>query len=84
MASDKWTIEDPIPKSETYEWQIPNEGQQDVEQTIPPGDLLIKPRDVDSVPTLSPKRSGIQHGADDWNFTNEPDSDWYIFGFVED
>lgn len=82
--ADRWTVEDPIEKSERYEWRLPNNEDQHGEQTTAPGDLLIKPGDLELVPTLSPKRSGVQFGADAWNFTSVPDSSWYVLGSISD
>ena len=84
MSNDKWTVEDPLEKDDKYEWTFPSDRDQHGEQTTAPGDLIVKPKDLDLVPTLSPKRSGIQHGADDWNYTDIPNQNWYIYGFVED
>ena len=84
MANDRWTPVEGPSKSDKYEWRLPSNEDQHVEQTVDPGDLLIKPEDIDLQPTLSPERSGIQHGQDDWDFQNVPDSNWYIFGFVGD
>ena len=82
--ANRWTVEDPINKLEQYEWRVPNNEDQHGEQTTAPGDLLIKPSQLELVPTNSPKRSGVQHGADDWNFTSVPDTNWYVFGMIED
>lgn len=82
--ADRWTVEDPIEKSERYEWRLPNNEDQHGEQTTAPGDLLIKPGDLELVPTLSPKRSGVQFGADAWNFTSVPDTNWYVLGSISD
>ena len=45
---------------------------------------MIRPEDISLKPTLSPKQSGIQHGADDWSYTNVPDMNWYVYGQIED
>lgn len=82
--ADEWTPVDGPDKGDRYNWRIPSNEDQHIEQTVAPGDLMIRPEDIALNPTLSPERSGIQHGADDWNFENEPDSTWYVFGFVED
>lgn len=79
-----WNIEDPIDKSDKYEWRLPNNEDQHIEQTVAPGDLMIKPEDVDLIVTLAPKKSGIQHGQVDWSYDNILDSSWYIYGFVEE
>jgi hypothetical protein len=82
MAND-WTIEANKPeKSEDYEWRLPANDQEHVEQTVAPGDLLIKPEDISLKPTNSPKQSGIQHGLDDWTVESGIDSSWYILGEV--
>jgi hypothetical protein len=82
--ADRWTIEDGPAKTDKYEWRLPNNEEQHMEQTVAPGDLMIKPKDMTLVPTKSPTRSGIQHGLDDWNFTSVPDTDWYIRGTITD
>ena len=82
--ADSWTKEDGPSKLDPYEWRLPNNENQHGEQTTAPGDLLIKPKDLALVPTKSPKRSGVQHGADDWNFTNIPDTSWYTFGLIDE
>ena len=82
--ANRWTVEGPLDKTEQYEWRLPANDQEHVEQTTAPGDLLIKPKDISLKPTASPKRSGVQHGADDWNFTSIPDTNWYILGSIED
>lgn len=84
MANDRWTPVDGAPKDDKYEWRSPTGTTEHEEQTTAPGDLRIKPKDLSLKPTNSPKRSGIQWGADAWNFTNAPDPDWYVFGSVEE
>jgi hypothetical protein len=79
-----WTRFEGPAKVDKYEWRLPENKDEHVEQTVAPGDLLIKPEALALKPTKSPKRSGIQHGADDWNFTNVPDTSWYAFGMIED
>ncbi len=79
-----WTPVDGPAKDDQYEWRLPNNDQQHVEQTVAPGDLLIKPKDITLKPTLSPERSGVQHGADDWSFDNSPDPNWYVQGFIQE
>ena len=78
MASDRWTTEEGPAKTDQYEWRLPNNEDQHGEQTVAPGDLMIKPKDLALVPTNAPTRSGVQHGQHDWNFTNAPDSNWYV------
>ena len=78
-----WTKVPGPSKTDAYEWRSPKNEDQHSEQTTAPGDLMIKPKDLALKPTNSPKRSGIQHGADDWNYTNVPDNNWYVYGFVE-
>jgi hypothetical protein len=74
-----WSDVEGPSKTDTYEWRLPNNGDQHGEQTAAPGDLLIKPSKLELVPTNSPKRSGVQHGQDDWTFeSNEPSSSWYL------
>ena len=84
MASDRWTPVDGPDKGDEYNWHLPNNDQQHVEQTVGPGDLMIKPEDISLKPTLSPERSGIQWGQDAWTFDNAPDPNWYVFGMIED
>lgn len=78
--ADDWTVENGPAKTDPYEWRAPNNEDQHGEQTTSPGDLTFKPKDLGLLPTNSPKRSGIQHGADDWNYTTTPDTNWYIQG----
>ncbi len=84
MASNKWTPVDGAPKGDEYNWKSPSGNTQHEEQTVAPGDLMIKPEDLSLKPTLSPEQSGIQWGQDAWNFTNAPDQNWYVFGTIED
>lgn len=85
MAANRWTINDDIPdKGDKYEWRLPNNDKEHMEQTIAPGDLLIKPQDMDVILTNSPKQEGLQHGADAWTFSNVPDTSWYVRGSVHD
>ena len=84
MANNRWTPVDGPDPLDTYEWRSPNNEDQHAEQTTAPGELMIKPSDLALIPTNSPKRSGIQWGQDAWNYTNAPDQNWYIFGFVGD
>lgn len=85
MAS-RWSIEDgnTAPgKLDRYEWRVPENADQHQSQTVTPGQLLIKPEDIDLIPTLSPKQSGIQHGIDDWALDTFTDAgDWYAFGEI--
>lgn len=80
---NRWTInaEEPA-KTEKYEWHVPNNDQQHVEQTTTPGDLRIKPKDISLIPTLSPERSGVQWGAEGWNDVSAPGgaNAWYVIG----
>ena len=86
MSTPKWTQEPGADRGDPYEWRLPSNENQHGEQTTGPGDLLIKPSKIDLVPTNSPKRSGVQHGQDDWTFDNQPSSAWYVIGdtIVED
>ncbi len=84
MANDRWTPTEEVSKTDKYEWKAPSGTTQHEQQTTAPGDLMIKPKDLSLKPTLSPERSGIQHGQDDWTFTNTPDPSWYILGGIED
>jgi hypothetical protein len=81
----KWTVNanDPA-RTEKYEWRVPNNENQHVEQSTSPKDLRLKPKDISLVPTLAPKRSGIQHGHVDWNYVSDPSggSAWYIAGAI--
>ena len=78
--ADDWTIENGPAKADPYEWRAPNNEDQYGEQTTSPGGLMFKPKDLALVPTNAPKRSGIQHGSDDWNYTSIPDTSWYVQG----
>ncbi|MCI0558708.1 MAG: hypothetical protein MN733_09450 [Nitrososphaera sp.] len=80
-----WSKDEDAPgKEDKYEWRLPENGDQHGEQTVAPGDLLIKPGDLNLIPTISPKRSGIQHGLDDWTLTEFTDEGvWYRFGSIE-
>lgn len=82
--ADRWEqVEGPAKGSE-HDWRLPVKDEQQ-EQTVAPGDLMIRPEDMTLQPTLPPARTGIQHGNQDWNFQNEPDNEgWYISGSVED
>ena len=79
-----WTVNDGEPdKTDKYEWHLPNNDQQHVEQTTTPGDLRIKPKDISLIPTMAPKRSGIKHGWNNWNNQVEPTLGvWYIYGQI--
>lgn len=78
MANDRWTPTDGPSKGDKYEWRLPANEDQHGEQTVAPGDLRIKPKDLSLIPTKAPKRSGVQWGADGWDFENQPDSSWYV------
>lgn len=68
---------------EKFEWRLPSNEDQHGEQTSGPGGLLIKPGDLNLIPTISPKRSGIQHGVDDWNITTYSDTGvWYSLNSI--
>ena len=83
--TNRWTPEDPIPKSDKYEWHAPLADKQHAKDTVAPGDLMIKPQDITLKPTKSPERSGVQHGQDTWDFTATPSaSGWYVFGTIEE
>jgi len=84
MPTDNWTYEEGPSKTDKYEWRIPNNEDQHGEQTVAPGDLAVKPKDLTLVPTKPPARSGIQHGTEDWNYTSIPDMNWYVWGIIED
>lgn len=84
--ANQWDIEDgnlSPGKSDRYEWRLPENGEQHQEQTVTPGQLLIKPSQITLRPTLSPKQSGIQHGLDDWSYDVAPTSAWYVYGAIE-
>jgi hypothetical protein len=85
MASDRWTINDGAPGlGDKYEWRLPNNDAEQMEQTVAPGELLVRPEDVDLAPTKSPERSGLQHGRDEWNYENAPDHSWNVIGDITD
>ena len=82
---NKWEVDENDPaRTEKYEWRLPNNDQQHVEQTTSPGELRIKPKDMSLVPTLAPSRSGIQHGQNDWNFVDDASdrTAWYLQGDI--
>ncbi len=80
-----WTAEEAPSEVDKYVWHLPNNGEQHQAQTVAPGDLLIKPKDMTLVPTNAPSRSGLQHGQNDWNFDgNIPDTEWYVLGAITD
>ena len=82
--ANRWQInEDAPPKGEEHDWRLPRGDQEHVEQTTAMGDLRIRPEDITLIPTISPERSGIQHGADDWDMQSQPDdSAWYVQGII--
>lgn len=82
--ANRWTPEGGPSKTDKYEWRSPSNENQHAQETVAPGDLRIKPKDLSLNPTISPERSGIQYGQDTWNFTSEnvPDQTWYIFGSI--
>jgi hypothetical protein len=82
---NRWTVNDYLTeanKLDKFEWRLPFNRDEHGEQTVAPGDLLIKPSQLELKPTMSPKRSGIQHGQDDWTYANAPDPGWYIIGGI--
>jgi hypothetical protein len=82
MGTD-WDINPDKPeKVEKYKWRLPANDQQHVEETVAPGDLQIKPRDISLVPTNAPKQSGVQSGWSDWSYESVPDSSWYVRGEI--
>lgn len=82
--ANRWTIESAPDQEEKYDWHLPNNDQEHVEQTVAPGDLMIKPKDISLKPTNPPKRSGIQHGVNDWDYQNQPSTSWYVHGEILD
>lgn len=82
--ADEWDVEEIIDQSEKYDWHLPNNEDQHSEQTVAPGDLMVKPEDLDLVATLAPKQSGVQHGVNDWTYENAPDSEWFSQGSITD
>ena len=83
--ANRWTIDDGEPdRTDKYEWHVPNLDQQHVAETVTPGGLMLKPKDISLVPTMAPKQSGIQYGWNTWETQVEPSAgNWYIFGLVE-
>lgn len=79
-----WNVDpDPLDKSDKYSWHMPLRDQQHVKDTVAPGDLSLKPSQIQLKPTKAPTRSGIQHGQDMWDFTATPSSaGWYIHGTI--
>jgi len=83
MAADRWTPVEGPDKGDKYNWRLPVKDEQQ-EQTVAPGDLLIRPEDMTLKPTLSPTQSGIQWGQDAWTYSSVPDQTWYVWGQIED
>jgi hypothetical protein len=81
--ADRWTPVEGPDVGDKYNWRLPVKDEQQA-QTVAPGDLLIRPEDMTLVPTQPPKTSGLQHGQQDWTYTNVPDTSWYIWGQIED
>jgi hypothetical protein len=81
---NEWEIDDSTPRKdeEEYEWRAPGNDQEHVEETTAPGDLNIRPGDIELKPTLAPTQSGVQSGESDWTFTSQPDSNWYVYGSI--
>ena len=81
--ANRWKINAEEPsKLEKYDWHVPNDEQQHVQETSSPGALRIKPKDISLKPTISPKRSGVQSGSDFWDFVSDPQGTeaWYVQG----
>lgn len=82
MGTD-WDVNADLPdKGEVYEWRLPANEQQHVEQTVAPGDLQIKPKDISLVPSNAPTQGSIQSGWSDWTYESQPDSSWYVRGEI--
>lgn len=82
-----WTINSNSPdKSDKYEWKAgENDEDQIMTDTVAPGDLNLRPEDIDLAPTLAPATIGIHSGVWEWSYQNSPDDQWYIRGsIVED
>jgi hypothetical protein len=83
--ANRWTIDDPEDqRTEQYEWRVPENDQEHVAETVPPGDLMIKPEDITLIPTKSPTQSGVQWGEDAWTVNSQPTAAWYIYGEILD
>ena len=81
--ADKWEINANEPDlDEKYEWRLPDIDQEHVQETVAPGDLRIKPKDISLIPTNAPKQSGIQSGQDFWKLQVGVTSSWYIRGEI--
>lgn len=78
--ADEWTKEEGPAKTDKYEWHLPNNEEQHMEETVGPGDLMIKPKDMTLVPLNSPSQNTYQSGHDAWTFTSVPDTSWYVIG----
>lgn len=79
----RWAINDNKPsRAETYEWRHPNNEMQHTKETTTPTDLNVGPEKITLKPTLSPKKTGIQSGYEDWTVASQPDSTWYVFGTI--
>jgi len=67
QAGDKW------------EWRVPQNKDEHQQETVAPGDLLIKPEDLDAVPRKTPSGlKGIQTGEQEWSYQSQPDSTWTV------
>tara|TARA_R110000751_G_scaffold298832_2_gene409034 strand:+ start:554 stop:820 length:267 start_codon:yes stop_codon:yes gene_type:complete len=62
-----------------YKWRLPKNEDQHQQETVAPGDLLIKPEDLDNVPRKTPSGlKGIQTGSQEWSYQSQPDSTWTV------
>ncbi len=79
-----WEVNENAPeKDEKYEWKLPENEAQHQQETVAPGDLRLKPKDVSLVPTNAPKQSGIQSGQAFWTVqSGVTSSGWYILGTI--
>lgn len=80
--ANRWTIQDPVPKSERNNWAFPSDRDQHITDTVAVDDLDVNPEDIDVMVTKAPTESGIQSGEWKWDSTNVPDTTWYSWGSI--
>ena len=78
-----WTIDETEKvlnaDGDKYEWRLPNNESQHVQETTAPGDLLIKAEDMTDVPRKVPSgEKGVQTSEQEWSFHNQPSSSWTV------
>ena len=81
--SKRWSVNDDKPsENERHAWRHPNDDQQHVLETTAPGDLIHTPSKITLKPTLSPNKTGVQAGHENWTIDNAPSTSWYILGTI--